>query len=159
MIESVPAQPEPVQAPRAEPSQLEQPELLPDILVAAVALVRARRVLMVTARARDVLYMPGGKIDPGESAAAAAVRESLEEVAVRLRPDSVRELFTVVTQAHGEPDGRLVRMVVFAGETDDEPRPSSEIDAVHWVGSESRDRCPPAGHEVLDRLVALDLID
>lgn len=132
---------------------------LPDILVAALALVRDRRVLMVTARARDVLYMPGGKIDPGESAADAAIRESLEEVAVRLRPESVHELFTVVTQAHGEPDGRLVCMVVFTAETGDEPRPSSEIDAVHWVDSGARDRCPPAGREVLDRLVALDLID
>ena len=132
---------------------------LPDILVSALALVRDRRVLMVTARARDVLYMPGGKIDAGESAADAAIRESLEEVAVRLRPESVRELFTVVTQAHGEPDGRLVRMVVFTGETDDEPRPSSEIDTVHWVDSAAADRCPPAGREVLARLIALDLID
>lgn len=132
---------------------------LPDILVAALALVRDRRVLMVTARARDVLYMPGGKIDDGESAADAAIRESLEEVAVRLRPESVRELFTVVTQAHGEPDGRLVRMAVFAGDTDDDPRPSSEIDAIHWVDSRAHDRCPPAGREVLTRLVALDLID
>lgn len=132
---------------------------LPDILVAALALVRDRRVLMVTARSRDVLYMPGGKIDDGESAADAAARESLEEVAVRLRPESVRELFTVVTQAHGEPDGRLVRMAVFAGDTDDEPRPSSEIDAIHWVDSRAADRCPPAGREVLARLVALDLID
>ncbi|RUR01953.1 NUDIX hydrolase [Labedella endophytica] len=132
---------------------------LPDILVAALALVRDRRVLMVTARARDVLYMPGGKIDPGETAAEAAVRESLEEVAVRVSPTSVRELFTVVTQAHGEPDGRLVRMAVFAGETDDEPRPSSEIDAIHWVDSAAADRCPPAGRAVLARLVALELID
>jgi 8-oxo-dGTP diphosphatase len=147
MIESASAQPQP----RTQP--------LPDILVAAVALVRDRRVLMVTARARDVLYMPGGKIDPGESAAAAAVRESLEEVAVRVHPESVRELFTVVTQAHGEPDGRLVRMVVFAAETEDEPEPASEIDAVHWVDSGAHDHCPPAGREVLARLVALDLID
>ena len=36
-----------------------------DILVGAVALIRDRRVLMVTARGRDVWFMPGGKIDPG----------------------------------------------------------------------------------------------
>ena len=47
---------------------------LPDLLVAAIALVRDRRVLMVTARDRDVHYMPGGKIDPGETAAEAAAR-------------------------------------------------------------------------------------
>lgn len=133
--------------------------MLPDIRVAALALIRDRRVLMVTARGRDVHYMPGGKIDAGESAADAVVRESHEEIGVRLHRDSLRELFTVVTQAHGEPEGRLVRMTMFAGETDDEPTPSGEVDAVHWVGSDAWDLCPPAGHEVIDRLVAADLID
>ena len=101
---------------------------LPDLLVAAIALVRDRRVLMVTARDRDVYYMPGGKIDPGETAAEAAAREALEEVALVLDPAELDELFEVVVQAHGEPDGRLVRMRVFRAETDADarsPRPRS----------------------------------
>jgi 8-oxo-dGTP diphosphatase len=132
---------------------------LPDISVAAVALVRDRRMLMVTARNRDVLYLPGGKIDPGESAMDAAAREASEEVAVGLVPGTVLELFTVVTQAHGEPDGRRVRMVVFAAEADGEPRPNAEVSAVHWVTTEDLHRCPPAGSEVLRRLADLGLID
>lgn len=132
---------------------------LPDILVSAVAIVRARRVLMVTARGRDVLYMPGGKIDAGETPAAAAVREAREEIAVEIDPARVSPLFTVLTQAHGEPDGRLVRMHVFQAETDETPMPSAEVSAVHWVGTESLDRCPPAGREVLERLAAAGLID
>ncbi|HEV7849027.1 MAG TPA: NUDIX domain-containing protein [Mycetocola sp.] len=132
---------------------------LPDISVAAVAVVRDRRMLMVTARSRDVLYLPGGKVDPGESPADAAARETREEVAVGLVPGTVRELFTVVTQAHGEPDGRRVRMVVFSAETDAEPRPSAEVSAVHWVTTADLNRCPPAGSEVLQRLAAMGLID
>lgn len=134
-------------------------EPLPDILVSAVAIVRERRVLMVTARDRDVLYMPGGKIDAGETPAQAAVREAREEIAVEIDPARVSRLFTVVTQAHGEPDGRLVRMHVFAADTDATPKPSAEVSAVHWVGTESLDRCPPAGREVLERLAAVGLID
>ncbi|MET4637842.1 NUDIX domain-containing protein [Mycetocola sp. 2940] len=132
---------------------------LPDISVAAVALIRDRRMLMVTARNRDVLYLPGGKVDPGESAADAAARETREEVAVELVADTVRELFTVVTQAHGEPDGRQVRMVVFAAETDGEPQPSAEVSEVHWVTTADAHRCPPAGTDVLRRLAAMGLID
>jgi len=133
--------------------------VLSDILVSAVAIIRERRVLMVTARGRDVLYMPGGKIDAGESPADAAVREAREEVSVEIDAEAVDHLFTVVTQAHGEPDGRLVRMHVFAADTGQEPRPSAEVSAVHWVGMESIDRCPPAGREVLERLAAAGLID
>lgn len=127
--------------------------------VAAVALLRDRRMLMVTARGRDVLYLPGGKLDPGESAADAVARETREEVAVGLVHGSVRELFTVVTQAHGEPDGRQVRMVVFAAQADGEPRPSAEVSEVHWVTTRDVHRCPPAGVEVLRRLAGLGLID
>jgi 8-oxo-dGTP pyrophosphatase MutT (NUDIX family) len=132
---------------------------LPTILVAAVALVRDRRVLMVTARGRDVIYMPGGKIDAGETAFDAAKREAREEISVELDPSSVVELFIVTVQAHGEPEGRLVEMRVFAGSTADEPVASAEVDAVHWVTTADAHRCPPAGRETLARLAALDLID
>lgn len=132
---------------------------LPTIRVAALALIRQRRLLMVTARGRDVIYLPGGKIDPGETAAAAAVREAHEEVNVRVTAGSLHPLFTVTVQAHGEPEGRLVEMQVFAGETPDAPLPSNEVDAVHWVTTVDSVRCPPAGAETLRRLAALDLID
>lgn len=132
---------------------------LPDLLVSAIALVRDRRVLMVTARDREVYYMPGGKIDPGETAAQAAAREAFEEVALVLDPDALHELFEVVTQAHGEPDGRLVRMRVFRAETDASPRASAEVGSLHWVTTSELDRCPPAGAEVLRRLAASGVID
>ncbi|WP_353808235.1 NUDIX hydrolase [Agromyces sp. SYSU T00194] len=132
---------------------------LDDIAVAAIALVRERRVLMVTARGRDVWFMPGGKLDPGESGAEAAAREAREEVSLHLDPGALQELFEVATQAHGEPDGRLVRMRVFRAVTDASPEPAAEIDAVHWAVSGDVGRCPPAGAEVLRRLGALGLID
>jgi 8-oxo-dGTP diphosphatase len=130
-----------------------------EISVTAVALIRRRRMLMVTARNRDVLYLPGGKVDPGESPADAVARETREEVAVELVAGSVRELFTVVTQAHGEPDGRQVRMVVFSADSDGEPQPSAEVSEVHWVTTADLYRCPPAGSEVLQRLAGMGLID
>jgi 8-oxo-dGTP pyrophosphatase MutT (NUDIX family) len=132
---------------------------LPTIRVAALALIRDRRLLMVTARGRDVMYLPGGKIDPGETPAEAAAREAFEEVSVRVDASSLRRLFTLRVQAHGEPEGRLVEMHVFAGETPDEPRPSNEVDAVHWVTTADTLRCPPAGTDTLARLHAAALID
>jgi 8-oxo-dGTP diphosphatase len=133
--------------------------LHPDIPVAAVALIRDRRVLMVTARGRDVWYMPGGKIDAGETEAEGAAREAWEEVAVRLDPAALEPLFTVLIQAHGEPEGRLVRMAVFGAETAEEPAASAEVSALHWATSSDAHRCPPAGAEVLRLLHASGKID
>lgn len=130
-----------------------------DILVAAIALIRGRRVLMVTARGREVLYMPGGKIDAGEGADEAAAREAFEEVSLRLDPAELSEMFEVVTQAHGEPEGRLVRMRVFSAATRAEPTPAAEVSALHWASTADLDRCPPAGREVVERLAGLGLID
>lgn len=129
------------------------------LIVSAVAVIRDRRVLMVTAREREVYYMPGGKVDAGETAAQAAAREAFEEVALRLDPDGLEELFEVRTQAHGEPEGRQVHMRVFRARTDDAPAPSGEVGAIHWTTSADAGRCPPAGVEVLRRLVGSDLID
>jgi len=132
------------------------------IVVSALALIRDRRLLMVTARGRDVLYLPGGKLEPGESPAEALVRESLEEVAVELDPSTVVELFTVRTQAHGEPDGREVHMTLFSADpttASPEPLASAEVGALHWVTSADADRCPPAGIATLDGLVRLGLLD
>lgn len=133
--------------------------MLDDILVSAIALIRDRRVLMVTARGREVIYMPGGKIDPGESPAQAAAREAEEEVSLRIDAAELRELFTVLTQAHGEPEGRMVRMTVFRAETAQDPVPAAEVSELHWASSADLGRCPPAGREVVERLTALGLID
>ncbi|MEJ3405255.1 NUDIX domain-containing protein [Rathayibacter sp. YIM 133350] len=132
---------------------------LPEIHTATIALIRDRRVLMVTARGREVYYMPGGKIDPGEAPAEAAAREAFEEVSLTVDAAELEPLFEVLTQAHGEPEGRLVRMHVFAVRTDADPAPSAEVDAVHWVGTAEVHHCPPAGREVLRRLADAGLID
>ncbi|UIP57280.1 NUDIX domain-containing protein [Agromyces marinus] len=132
---------------------------LPDLHVAAIALVRDRRVLMVTARGRDVHYMPGGKLDAGETPAEAAAREALEEVGLVLDPAGLVEAFTVRELAHGQGEGQHVRMHVFLAETDAAPVPSNEVGALHWVGTADTHRCPPAGAEVLRRLAASGLID
>jgi len=130
----------------------------PDIEVAAVVVVRERRVLMVTARGRELLYMPGGKLERGETPAAAAAREAREEVGLELDPAALVPLTTIREPADGEP-GRQVRMHLFLARSDAEPRPCGEVDAVHWVDSRDLERCPPAGRRVLLRLLAARLID
>ncbi|WIB00184.1 NUDIX domain-containing protein [Curtobacterium sp. MCBA15_012] len=132
--------------------------------MSAVLLVRDRRVLMVRARARDVLYLPGGKAEPHESDVQAALREAHEETGLRLEPSDVEPFGTVTEPAHGQAPGTMVAMALFlvrpGGATDAaSPVASAEVDEVEWVTSADADRCPPAGVETLRRLVAAGLVD
>src|SRR3954469_10161873 len=56
-----------------------------DILAAGAVVLRKGRVLLVHRPAYDDWSFPKGKLDPGEHAAVAAVREVGEETGVRVR--------------------------------------------------------------------------
>lgn len=119
---------------------------------------------MVRSRGRDVLYLPGGKREPGETAVAAAVREALEEIALVIAPDELEPFGTVVEDAHDQPAGTVVEMALFrvlpGGPADSvTPVASAEVDAIEWIGSADADRCPPAGVETLRLLVRAGLVD
>ncbi|WP_258366394.1 NUDIX domain-containing protein [Curtobacterium sp. MCPF17_011] len=132
--------------------------------VSALLLVRDRRVLMVRARGRDVLYLPGGKVEPGETAVDAAVREAYEETGLRLTADDVDEFAVVTEPAHGQAPGTIVAMTLFlarpGGALDSAtPVASAEVDEVEWVTSDDAGRCPPAGVETLRLLTRAGLVD
>jgi ADP-ribose pyrophosphatase YjhB (NUDIX family) len=129
--------------------------------VSAILLVRDRRVLMVRSRGRDVLYLPGGKVESGESGVDAAVREAREETALVLAPADLTEFATVTEPAHDQAPGTMVAMTLFlvrSGGSGD-PVPSAEVSEVAWVRTADAHRCPPAGVETLRLLAAAGLID
>jgi 8-oxo-dGTP pyrophosphatase MutT (NUDIX family) len=80
------------------------------------------------------LYVfPGGRLEPGETAAAAAVRETLEETGIRLDPDALVPLTRWVTP-RGLPlrfDARFFASIVPAGS--DVVEPSDEIAEWRWL--------------------------
>ncbi|WP_235426408.1 NUDIX hydrolase [Curtobacterium sp. MR_MD2014] len=144
--------------------ELSLPAVPRTLRVSALLLVRDRQVLMVRARGRDVLYLPGGKAEPHETDVEAAIREAREETGLHLTEADLEPFGTVTEAAHGQGEGTMVAMALFRvrpGGTADGASPvaSAEVDEVEWVTSSDADRCPPAGVETLRRLVAADLVD
>ncbi|MBE7699788.1 NUDIX domain-containing protein [Oerskovia sp. Sa1BUA8] len=117
--------------------------------------VRDGRLLVVRSRDNELFFMPGGKLDPGESDAEALVREIEEELGVLLDPATVRSGFVAEAPGHGL-SGRLVRMHCFYADPlpgSPDAAPQAEIGELTWIGARDAHRVPPAGRIVLERLV------
>jgi 8-oxo-dGTP diphosphatase len=118
------------------------------IVVAAVALVRDGHVLTVRKRGTERFMLVGGKLEPGESARDAALRETFEEVGVRVEHATLLGEF--LSEAANEPDHTL-HSTVFWIETDAEPVAAAEIAEVRWtpVDGHLDDLAPMLEHHVL----------
>jgi ADP-ribose pyrophosphatase YjhB (NUDIX family) len=108
------------------------------------------KMLAVRARGRDLLYLPGGKREPGEGDWAALSREVREELCVELRPGSLRPLGVIEADAHDHPDGTRVRMACFAAGHTGVLAPGAEVDEYVLVGADERDLLAPASQEAFD---------
>ncbi|RKT83308.1 ADP-ribose pyrophosphatase YjhB, NUDIX family [Saccharopolyspora antimicrobica] len=105
-------------------------------VIRAVGLVRFadRRLLLVRADYQDAFYLPGGKIDPGETEVQALHREVREELGVELvGPDFYRRY---ETDAVGQGEGVQVSLSCYSGELDGEPVPAAEIAELAWMTRE-----------------------
>lgn len=125
------------------------------ITVVGLVHVEAGRLLVVRARNKKAFYLPGGKIEPGESPADALRREMREELGIGL--EQPRVLKRYVAPAYGEGEGAMVDMTCFTADLLGTPQPTSEIAELTYVTrSEYREHVEtaPAIHEVLADLVA-----
>jgi 8-oxo-dGTP pyrophosphatase MutT (NUDIX family)/phosphohistidine phosphatase SixA len=108
-----------------------------DVVSAGVVVFGPKRTVLVVHRPKyDDWSFPKGKLDPGERAAAAAVREVLEEtgLGVRLGPPLASQRYPV--------RGGMKTVVYWTGRSVDESpagldvstyEPNAEIDKVQWV--------------------------
>ncbi|MBB5937875.1 NUDIX hydrolase [Streptomyces zagrosensis] len=121
--------------------------------------VRDGRLLAVRTKGRDLFYLPGGKLEPGESGPQALARELAEELGVLADPGALVESCVIEDEAHAQ-GGRPLRMTCYTGPATGEARPGREIAELGWFGAraEHATRCAPAMRQVLTRLAADGLV-
>ncbi|MFJ5841704.1 NUDIX domain-containing protein [Streptomyces shenzhenensis] len=112
------------------------------------------RLLVVRTKGRDAFYLPGGKIEPGETHEQALVREVHEELGLRLVPTTLEHVVTIEAPAHAEP-GIHLRMHCFTGTAHGSPHAGREIAELAWIGIDGAERCAPAVQQVFDVLSRL----
>jgi len=130
------------------------PNLIEPNLIETVAWVRVEhgRILCTRSRGKDAFYIPGGKLEPGESELDALLREIKEELAVDLIPATVRPFGTYRAQAHAHADGVAVVMSCYTADYQGTPSASGEIEELDWLGYADRDRVAPVDQLLFDDL-------
>ncbi|MBV9158972.1 MAG: NUDIX domain-containing protein, partial [Candidatus Kaiserbacteria bacterium] len=103
--------------------------------------------------------IPGGKREAGEDDAAVLIREMREELGIELDPASLVHYGTFEAQAHGKPEGTIVRMTCYTGSYTGEMKPQAEVELMDWFDYSKRDMVSPVDQLIFDDLKEKDLID
>jgi 8-oxo-dGTP pyrophosphatase MutT (NUDIX family) len=120
---------------------------IPTWFFAVVVVRRGDRFLLVHEHSHGQLwYLPAGRVEAGESFAAAACRETREESGIPVR------LVGVIRVEHSPSPATARMRVVFLAEPEDDTPPKSEPDEesleAAWVSLEELARFPLRGEEV-----------
>jgi len=124
----------------------------------ALIYIENKKILAARSRGRDTYYIPGGKREPGESDEEALVREIYEEISMSLASSSLTFYGEFHAQAHGQPEGVLVRLRCYTTSERGEVKAAAEIDEVSWLGYADRLRVSLAAQLLFDDLHAKGLL-
>ncbi len=91
------------------------------------------RILSTRSRGKDRYYLPGGKRESGETDAQTLIREIREELTVELHPASLQPRGVFTAPAHGQPEGVLVQMTLYAATYTGTLQPAAEIEEIIWL--------------------------
>lgn len=133
-----------------------------DIYKAAGLIIQDRRVLAERSVGKPAFVQPGGRIEPGETAPQALVRELREEFSIGVREEDLEFYGTYSAVAANHP-GQQVHMEVFMVKAwRGEIKPDSEVEELLWLSSKLPKNVEIGSvfvHDIIPRLKREGLID
>jgi len=99
---------------------------------AGLITVDNKKLLLAFSRNKQAYYLPGGKVDEGETAARALIREVKEELNLSLREDEVQYYTHITAAAFGEQQGIIMKQDCFICTLNQAPAPGGEISDVRY---------------------------
>jgi len=120
--------------------------------------IKDKKLLSTLSKGKDTWYIPGGKRDGDETDQQALIREVKEELAVDIIPGTIKHYGTFEAQAHGKPEGTVVRMTCYTAKFTGQLKASSEIDKYQYVDYSWKEKSSPVDKLIFDDLRTKGLI-
>jgi len=125
-------------------------------------MIQNRRLLLAYSRNKKCFYLPGGKIDEGETAAMALCREIAEEMNITIDQVELEYHTHITAPAYGEEDGIIMEQDCFFLHRNVAPQASAEIGELKYFSLDdylSETNRAPGAVMILERLQQEGLID
>ena len=129
---------------------------------AGLLVIENRKLLLAYSRNKQCFYLPGGKIDEGETAAKALCREITEEMNVTIDEHELNYHTHITAPAYGEENGIMMEQDCFFLHRSITPQASAEIGELKYFSLNdylSETNRAPGAVMILEKLKAEGFVD
>ena len=109
---------------------------------AGLLVIKNNKLLLAFSRNKKAWYLPGGKVDSGETSRQALIREIKEELDVTLLAGLLKFYCHITAPAYGEKNNMIMEQDCYLYELDGDIIASSEIEAVAYFDFETYQKEP-----------------
>lgn len=120
--------------------------------------IKDKKILSTRSKGKDAWYIPGDKREGQETNIEALLREIKEELTIDLIPETISLYGVFEAQAHGKPEGTIVRMTCYIAFFKGDIRPSSEIERILFLDSSTKEPMSPVDYIIFADLKEKKLI-
>lgn len=138
------------------------PTSIMKLSTAGLLVIQNRKLLLAYSRNKNCFYLPGGKIDEGETAASALCREIAEEMNVDIAGHELKYYTHITAPAYGEEHGVIMEQDCFFLNRSITPQASAEIGELRYFSVNdylSETNRAPGALMILEQLQSDGLID
>ena len=132
------------------------------LTTSGLLIIQNRKLLLAFSKNKNCFYLPGGKIDKGETATGALRREIAEELNIDLDENDFKYYTHITAPAYGEKDGLIMEQDCFLTAKAIQPVASAEIGEVKYFSLNeylAELNKAPGAIMILQQLKADNLID
>jgi len=104
---------------------------------AGLVVVKENKLLLAYSKNKNAWYLPGGKVDAGETSKTALKREIEEELNFTLNPEELKYYCHINAPAYGENRNIIMEQDCFLYTLTEEVQPSNEIGGVKFFDYET----------------------